>query len=378
MPVPTMAQTETILHSYWPHRNAVAAPLEDKAGALYVPTYSGAAWGSVTAVFDDRGVWRKRTIFGFDGTDGENPSGALIQAPDGTLYGLTNFGGTHGYGTVYSLNRDGHPWNEAVLYNFIGGPDGGQPRGSLMLDAGTGALYGTADGGGDSNCGTAYSLTRSGGGWNYAVIHTFAGGNNDGCFPAAGVHEGAKSGTLFGASAGGGSANDGTVFELRKSNGIWSESVLYAFAGASDGLYPGDIAVDHSSHVFGVAGGGANGAGVVYELSKAGTAWQFSVIYTFTGGADGAYPIGLTIDTATGTIFGTTQNGGSSDNGTLFRLVPEVNSWIESVVYSFGATKNDGSVPLSRPVEDTATGNLYGTTSAGGAHNGGTLYRIAP
>ena len=374
-PAAAMAQSETVLHSYWPRSGPYAAPLEDPAGALFVPTYSGLKWGDVTRVSDRQGVWKKRTVFTFDGGDGENPSGGLIQDPNGVLYGLTNFGGTHGYGTIYSLSRAEPGWNEAALYDFTGGADGGQPRGALVRDKATGIVYGTADGGGGAGCGTAFALTPSGGAWSYGVLYNFAGGN-DGCYPSSGLHEDSRNGTLFGATAGGGGANDGTVFQLTQSNGVWSESILYGFRGGNDGIYPVDIIADTAGHLLGVASGGAYGAGIVFELSKIGHDWQQSVLYSFTGSSDGGGPVGLQVEPSTGIVFGTTQYGGSTGYGTVFKLVSNGSSWTESVLYSFGATKGDGRNPASRPVEDSATGVLYGTTSAGGDHNGGTLYQI--
>jgi uncharacterized repeat protein (TIGR03803 family) len=375
-PVASTAQTETVIHSFLRHANPYAAPLIDRTGALLVPTYAGRKWGDVARVFARSGGWSKRTVFIFDGSDGEDPSGSLLLGQNDTMYGLTNFGGTGGYGTAYSLTPTGnHGWSGSVLYNFKGTSDGGQPRGTLVRDKATGILYGTADGGGTSNCGTAFALTPSNGTWSYTVIHTFGGGN-DGCFPGSGIGHRSGKGVLLGTTASGGTSNDGTVFQLTQSKGKWHSSVLYAFKGGNDGIYPGDVVCDKAGHIFGVAGGGASGAGVVYELTRAGQAWQQSVLYSFTGGTDGGGPTGLLLEPATGTVFGTTQYGGSHDDGTLFKLVSAGGSWTESVVYSFGSTPHDGRSPSSHPIEDPITGTLYGTTSKGGEGGDGTLYQI--
>jgi hypothetical protein len=376
-PATSMAQTETVLQSFFPNSNPDAAPLINRGGTLFEPTYSGHEWGDVTKVFMSHGGWNKQTVFTFDGGDGENPSGSLILASGGVMYGLTNFGGTSGYGTVYSLSTSGHGWNESVLYNFSGGSDGGQPRGMLARDGATGIIYGTADGGGaPSGCGTAYTLTPSNGAWSYNVIYAFGGGS-DGCYPGGGIPYRSGNGALFGTTAGGGGSNDGTVFELTQSkDGAWHNATLYAFKGGNDGIYPGDLVSDGAGDLFGVASGGANGAGVIYELTKVGGTWQQSVLYSFTGGSDGGGPVGLTYEPSTGTIFGATQYGGSKNHGTVFKLVSNGASWTESVMYSFGVVPNDGRSPASRPVEDLTTGGLYGTTSEGGRSGGGTLYQI--
>jgi uncharacterized repeat protein (TIGR03803 family) len=290
---------------------------------------------------------------------------------------MTRYGGSYGLGTLYSLALVNGVWNATDLHDFTGGSDGDEPDGDLLMDKTTGAFYGTASsGGGSSGCGTVFELAESGGTWTFTTLYSFQGGS-DGCIPEVALHEeGKKPGTLFGTTTYGGTANAGTVFELAETNGLWTESVLYTFTGGNDGGNPFDIAVDQEGNVYGVASsGGAYSAGAVFELSKLHRKWQQSVLYSFKGGTDGGDPVGIHLEHSTGTLFGTTQSGGTKDAGTVFKLVPNGDSWTESLLHSFG-TKGDGLYPATGPTEDPRTGVLYGTTVDGGRHGGGTVYTI--
>jgi uncharacterized repeat protein (TIGR03803 family) len=168
-------------------------------------------------------------------------------------------------------------------------------------------------------------------------------------------------------------------------------SVLHSFTGNKDGAYPdGNLTADAAGNLYGTTQiGGAYGAGTVFELSPEPSGkWRFSVLYTFTGGADGASPLGSLVFDAAGNAYATASGGGANGLGAVFELSPPAHSagktWTEKVLYSF-AGGSDGAIPFGDVVFDAA-GNIFGTTSIGGkAHIGcppakgcGTIYELSP
>ena len=175
------------------------------------------------AVIPSGGSGSESALYSFSGgSDPKFPYAGLIFDKAGNLYGTTEFGGANNQGTVFEIipNSNGS-WNETVLYSFTGSTDGGQPYGSLVLDA-AGNLYGTTNFGGSSNCnlgcGTVFELTPGSGGWSETVLYTFTGGS-DGREPYARLLSDA-SGNLYGTTMLGGnigsvcSTGCGTVFKL--------------------------------------------------------------------------------------------------------------------------------------------------------------------
>ena len=198
-----------------------------------------------------------------------------------------------------------------ILYNFTGGANGRVPYAGLTLHSGN--LYGTTTAGGASGNGTVFELTNSNGTWTESVLYSFAGGT-DGATPYAGVTFDAN-GNLYGTTEYGGTSSVGTVFELvPNSNGTWTESVVYSFTGGSDGAYPEwcGVRVDATGALYGMStDGGAQGMGVVYKLTpNPGGGWTYGLLHTFTGGTDGSYPLAgtLTFDKA-GSLYGATSDG---------------------------------------------------------------------
>jgi uncharacterized repeat protein (TIGR03803 family) len=199
-----------------------------------------------------------------------------------------------------------------ILYEFKGSPDGGTPIGVLTLDA-SGNLYGATTAGGASGNGTVFKLTRNAdGSFTESVLYSFAGGT-DGSGPYGAVAFNAA-GDIFGTTQVGGTSSDGTIFQLvANADGSWTEHVLYSFSG-SDGASPlGNLVVDSLGNLYGMTGGGGiNGQGVAYKLAPAsGSSWTYTVIHAFTGGKDGSYPLyqsGLVFDHS-GNLYGATSDG---------------------------------------------------------------------
>jgi uncharacterized repeat protein (TIGR03803 family) len=185
-------------------------------------------------------------------------------------------------------------------------------------------------------------------------------------------------GNLYGTANQGGTHNDGIVFELTPTaQGPWKETILYSFAGGSDGVFPwAGVILDSAGNIYGTTslGGGStnctSGCGIVFQLTKGSSgAWTEHILYTFSGKTDGSDPIGLAIDPG-GNLYGTTANGGlqscTDGCGTIYQLTPSSSgAWKKTVLHVFRSGTTDGAEPNAALVFDSQ-GNLYGTTNAGG------------
>ena len=319
--------------------------------------------------------------------DGANSAAGLVEDTAGNFYGTTSQGGitggacgSVGCGIVFKVDQSG---NETVLHSFAGQPDGATPLAGLLLDA-AGNMYGTTSLGGTSNLGTVFKLDSAG---TETVLYSFTG-NPDGADPVADLVLDAA-GNLLGTTSLGGTASAGTVFKLDSTG---KESVLYSFAGGSDGANPmAGLILDEKGNMYGTTFEGGAGSctptkqdrsttpvtcGVVFELNTTGTE---SVLYSFTGDPDGANPAGDLVRDAAGNLYGTTVAGGilcyviapplpgqgpSTEFycGTVFKLDP---TGKETLLHSFSGAP-DGAIPYGGLILDAA-GNLYGTTTEGGA-----------
>lgn len=264
-----------------------------------------------------------------------------------------------------------------VLYKFTGGSDGSQPSAGLILDP-SGNLYGTTPQGGAFGDGVVFKLTKnSDGSWTESVLYSFAGGT-DGATPYAEMTFD-TSGNLYGTTRYGGTSSAGTVFQLApNSGGIWTETLLYSFTGGSDGANPlSGVIFDATGNLYGTTNdGGASGVGVVYKLvPNSDGAWTESLLHTFTGGQDGGNPVfgNLTFDTA-GNLYGTTGYGGGYGGGVVYKLTPNSDgTWTESVLHPFTGGK-DGMIPMGTLIFDSA-GHLYGVAQGVNA-NYGNVFKL--
>jgi uncharacterized repeat protein (TIGR03803 family) len=302
------------------------------------------------------------TIYAFGGgSDGGNPPCGLISGGKGVVpgkalfYGTTQTGGA-GFGTVFQVESKGV---ETPLYTFSGGSDGAYPVASLIADA-SGNLYGTTEEGGAFGYGVVFKLTLGG---TETVLYTFTGGA-DGAFPAASLIMD-DAGNLFGTAQEGGANGDGVVFEVPSGGG---ETVLHSFDG-SDGAFPvANLVMDKSGVLYSTtAEGGANSLGTVFKLAPGD---RESVLHSFAGGSDGAFPVaGLIMDKG-GNLYGTTESGGASNDGTVFKVSRKGK---ETLLYAF-AGESDGASPVSAVTRQA--GFLFGTTSSGGANDMGAVFKI--
>jgi uncharacterized repeat protein (TIGR03803 family) len=340
-----------------------AGLLRDSKGNLYGTTLSGGTtgWGTV---FRLTAAGTEKILYSFTGgADGGNPTASLIADSQGNLYGTTFNGGTSGGdGTVFRLNSAG----ESVLYRFTGGTDGAHPRGGLVRDS-QGNLYGTTGAGGQYGLGVVFKVTPGG---QETVLHSF--NNADGSGPEASLILDSQ-GNLYGTTAFGGiTVLFGTVFKVTTAGAFTS---LYKFGGSGDGQNPTSPLIrDEQGNLYGTTeNGGAKGGGTVYKLTPSG---RETILYNFTGGADGAMPEGSLVRDGAGNLYGTTIAGGNTNCapscGVVYKLTP---AGQEQVLYSFdtfsGAAPNAGLTPDGK-------GGAYGTTTHGGANFAGTVYQVGP
>jgi uncharacterized repeat protein (TIGR03803 family) len=268
-----------------------------------------------------------------------------------------------------------------VLHNFTGGQDGGQLIAGVTMDA-AGNLYGTTTSGGTNGSGVVYKLAHSGSGWILRPLYSFQGGH-DGSEPVGGVTIG-RDGNLYGTTVGGGQHSSGTVYKLSPPASVckaflcpWTETLLYQFTGGADGGTPDAALIfDSAGNLYGTTSGGGTGDyGVVFRLTPSGSRWIESVLYSFTGVPDGSGPFsGVTFD-RNGNLYGTTVGGGNN-YGTVYQLTPSGSGWTEKVLYAF-QNSNDGAIPYAGVVLDP-DGNLYGATFFAGAKDGGTIFELMP
>jgi len=312
-------------------------------------------------------------------SNGENPAAGLwLNKTTGDLYGTTVLGPgcnptacAPGPGMVFEL--DTTTGAETVLYSFKGKPDGASPFAGLVQDS-AGNLYGTTSAGGTSNLGTVFKLATT----QETVLHSFTGPPDDGASPYAGL-VGDSDGNFYGTTSAGGASNSGVVFKVTATG---TETVLYSFTGGADGGFPyGGLLRTSAGDLYGTTSAGGiatgncypNGCGVVFEVNTAG---KETVRYSFTGSPDGAYPYAGLIGDPDDNLYGTTYNGGTGGCTNGCGAVFELNSaGEETVLHSFAGYPTDGAFPYAGLVRDS-TGNLYGTAAYGGGSDSGVVFEL--
>ena len=352
-------------------------------GNLYGATFPGGAYQQ-GIIFKLSTAGAGTLLHSFSGnggvaasTDGAAPT-SLIQGTDGNFYGTTQSGGTYNKGTVFSLTAGLY----TVLYSFqghggvAGSKDGALPVGLVWGSDGT--LYGTTQLGGANDAGTAFNITTAG---SETVVYSFGGGptgatsGTDGASPAGGLVQGSD-GSFYGTTQSGGTNKAGTVFKVSTS-GV--ETVLYSFSGGADGASPGaGLVQGNDGNFYGTTFlAGAYSAGTVFSVTTAGLE---TVIHSFSGGGhvtgstDGAYPSAGLMLGGDGNLYGTTRDGGPQFfGGTLFKISK---SGVETVLYSFSGLdqgSTDGTTPTLGLISDNK-GNIYGTTAGGGVYGKGVVF----
>ena len=361
----TPAGVMTILHSFMggaDGRVASAALTLGSDGNFYGTTAGGGA-NDLGTVFKITPTGVETVLHSFSGgaNDGISPVGALVLGADGNFYGTTQTGGPGAQGTVFKITSGGA---ETVLYSFVGGTTDGSNPYAALIQGRDGNFYGTTRSGGAGNNGTAFKITAAG---VESVLHSFAGGPGDGSFPQAALTQGAD-GNFYSVNSGGGASNSGNFVKITPS-GV--ETVLYSFNSSPEGQAPVGLVRGSDGSFYGTThSGGTGGNGTVFKLTPDGIE---TALYSFAGGtSDGYFPSSL-IQGTDGNFYGTTQQGGSTNQGTVFRITP---AGAETILYSFTGGA-DGGQPQAALIQGS-DGNFYGTSIVGGLHSQGTVFKITP
>jgi len=355
----------TTLHSFEVFTNGAfptSAPVQGSDGSLYGTTSGGGTNGGIGIVFKIGANGVLTTLYSFTGgNDGAYPS-ALLQGRDGDFYGMTASGGANGDGTVFRINTNGELTS---LHSFTGN-DGAYPQAGLSQGS-DGNFYGTAEFGGTNGAGTVFRINTNG---VLTTLYFFTGGD-DGANPQPAPVQGSD-GNFYGTTeAGGMYGNDpgfhGTVFKISTNGAL---TTLYSFTGGEDGGFvQAGLAQGSDGNFYGTTvAGSANNSGTVFQISTNGA---LTTLYSFTGGGEGGYPRGGLAQGSDGNFYGTTEDGGANNSGTIFQIST---SGALTTLYSFSGG-DDGAVPIAGLMPGGAS-NFYGTTYQGGTNNAGTVYQI--
>ena len=389
------AQTETVLYNFgpgWAGNYPDGTVVLDSAGNIYGSTQFGAnCCGTVYELSPvSGGGWTYKVLKGFSNSSyGSYVAPTLVRDAAGNLYGTTINGGNMsvscngtGCGVVFQLSpTSSGQWSETVLHTFSGGPDGGNPFGSLLLGP-DGSIYGTTIRGGNDHqcttkyiqgCGVVFRLSYGTTGWRETVLYTLS--NAVGSGPNGGLVMDAA-GNLYGTTQG----NAPILFELTPtSSGPWTETTLVNFLSTGWGSPVSGVIADAAGNLYGTAYGSGGecpirgSCGVVFELSPiAGGGLTQTVLHTFTAGTDFAYPFSVSMDTAGNlygvAIYGYSNNTDCGENGCggVFELSPSTGgTWTESILHMFTDGADGNPNGLSGVAVD-ASGNIFGTAAAGG------------
>jgi uncharacterized repeat protein (TIGR03803 family) len=324
-------------------------------GNLYGTTTQGGRHGFGT-IFKVTTSGTRTDLFEFDSASGENPSAGLTLASDGNFYGTTFAGGSSDSGTVFRFTP---PSTLKVLHNF-NGTDGENPV-VPPTEAEDGNLYGTTE------IGTTYRVTLPGGTFtqlpNNAPGETFA--------PLYLANDG----NLYGTTAGGGTSGNGTVFRMTTAGVI---KTIYNFtAMGTDGAGPfGGLTQGKNGYLYGTTeyGGGSADAGTVFQMALSGNE---TVLHVFVPSTDGARPFAGLVVASSGSLYGTTTEGGADGNGTIFQIT-EGGSFSKIVDFTGASGLAPGSIPTTALMQNT-NGSLYGLTANGGSTaDSGNFYSLTP
>jgi len=306
-----------------------------------------------------------------------NPSGALAIDAMGNIFGVVASGGGLNFGAVFEISPSSNGTWTANLLHVFGAAlnDGAFPSGEgVVLDA-AGNLYGTTNSGGAYGYGTVYQLVAgTNGTWTEKILYSFHGGSDGGMF-AGSTPVLDTAGNLYGVATLYGAKDYGAIYELSPSSGgNWTSKVLYSFPGGAGGAYPtGSLLLDSSGNLYGATNC------TVYELVRGSSGtWTEKTLHTLAGGKDGATSLaGLIFDKA-GNLYGTTRDGGSH-RGTVFELSPGSNGvWTEKILHRFASNGTDGYNPEFANLALDASGNVFGTTYVGGTSITGVIFEIQP
>lgn len=349
------------------------AGFTEVTGTLFTVSSSGtdgASGGTLLKINRDGTGYQILGAFGVNGGDGQAPVQPLNSGPGGWLYGVTPIGGQFGGGSVFRFDTNGG--NYSILRSFGPATNNGYVPAGSPVDGGDGFLYGTLGEGGGSGRGLVYKMQTNGAG--FSVVRSFTTASADGSKPTGPLFFGTD-GALFGTTVAGGQFQTGTVYRLTRDGSEFS--ILHAFEGSgADGVNPETGVMEASDGLlYGVtSGGGPSDGGTIYRVDKVGFQSSYQILRQFgTNSMGGSKPKGRLIEDADGYLYGTASAGGSTGNGTVFRMLKDGSGY--SVLKHFTAEITEGWQPNGRLTEGP-DGLLYGGVASGGASNSGGIFRI--
>ena len=308
-------------------------------------------------------------------TNGWYPEAGLVQGRDGNFYGTTSTGGgIQNGGTVFRISPGG---SLTTLWMFDlrvanGDYDGSNPLAGVVQGS-DGNLYGTTSTGGtNEDSGTVFQISTGG---SLAILHEFTDLTGDGLAPHAGLVEGSD-GYFYGTTTAGGIYTGGAIYRINATGS--SYGILYSFTNEPAEATPrAGLAQGSDGNFYGTtASGGTNGEGTVFQFNTNGS---LTTLHTFdyngVNNFDGYTPQAGLVQGSDGNFYGTTYQGGTNGGGTVFRIDPTGSNY--AILYLFNSYTGDGKMPDARLILGS-DGNFYGTTEQGGAHGGGTVFRISP
>lgn len=367
--VTSSAQTFTVLHSFdGTDGSQPSGPvLQASDGDLYGTTFAGgtANDGTVFEMSLSGSLTTLQSFVPLSLSSGSEPYSGLIQGHDGNLYGTTQHGGISRVGTVFKISTGGAL---KTLASFDYSPQGAVPYADLV-QAGNGNFYGTTPNGGTSSSGTAFMVSPFG---MIVPLYTFGPVPDNGAQPIGGLIL-ASNGLLYGTTtSAGGRINCGTLFEMTLSGQL---TTVHSFT-ARDGCFAWAPLVQGSDgNLYGTTLEGGTGYGNVFKSTLSGTVTSLYSFCAQRNCPDGSAPEGALIEASDGNFYGTTESGGANGYGTIFKITP---TGTLTTLYSFCSQSHclDGAYPTAGLIL-ASNGTFYGTTKSGGAHNDGTVFSLA-
>jgi uncharacterized repeat protein (TIGR03803 family) len=360
------AQTVTTLYNFDGTKGSNPSYMQlaqGQDGFLYGTSFMGGA-KSNGSVFKTDTSGNVTLLYSFTGgTDGGNPSGGLVLGTDGNFYGTSQQGGSsaNGFqGVFFKITSAGV---ETVLHTFSAGLDGAFPFAAPEL-ASDGNFYGTTSGGGTSGSGIVYKITTTG---TFTTLYNFDVTN--GQFPASTPLQ-ATDGSLYITSAVGGAENCGTIIKMTTGGTLQN---TYSFPCGAGGAYPvGGLIQGADGALYGTTeDGGANGYGTIFKFNK--TAFTTTILHSF-GFGDGQYPESAVYQATDAKLYGAASLGGTYGDGTLYDTTTKP---VYAQLYSFNNTANfDSMLPVGQLMQHT-NGTLFGATQFGGPSDDGTIFSLA-
>lgn len=353
---------------------------------LLRPTILATLSAAVLALVGSTGATAQtyNVIYTFTGHGSSSqPIAGVTVDRHGNLFGASAWGGMDTPGDVYELQRAGSGFVYSQLFVANSGSKGNFPWDTPTIGP-NGSLYVTMSGGGADGAGTvlnvqppAHFCPTVSCAWVATDLYNFTRGS-DGGNPEAGVIFDPH-GNIYGAAPNG--SGYGVVFEMTPSEGGWLYQVIYTFTGGPDGAYPiATLLLDSAGNLYGstesggLPGCGGFGCGTIFKLSPSGSGWTKTTLYSFHDGTDGSAPSGGLIADNAGNLYGATGGSDSNLGGTVFELTPSAGGWIFNVIYDLPGA---GLGPTGNLVRDSA-GNLYGSTWADGAYGQGNVFKLSP